>query len=332
MKSTIIASFKVQLRIIFSLAIFIGAVLEVSSNARAAEPIRVGYQYSIWSAAMVVALDHDLFKKHGMNVEARRLGAGKDVRDALIAKSVDIGMVGGSPFVVGASLGEIIGIGVGAYTGRTVCLEVKNGSGIKKLEQLKGKKIASRVGATSDIVFRNAVLPAYNMTPGDVEIVNIGFSDQLAAVAGGSTLAFVGVDPFCLIGEQQGLVERVMDFGKYDLMPNMYATTKEYSDRNPDVVVNFLKVMAEAADLLTNKPDQAVDSVLKMYGKSGYKMDRQMIKKMLANMDINIRYLPTLIKYFQGQETQLRKEGRLRGPAVNWQNVLRTDLLDKALK
>jgi len=43
--------------------------------------VKLGYQYSLWGAPAVVALELNLFKKHGIEVDAKRFGAGKDARD-----------------------------------------------------------------------------------------------------------------------------------------------------------------------------------------------------------------------------------------------------------
>src|SRR5262249_40761643 len=163
--------------------------------------VRLGYQYSLWGAPAVVALELDLFKKHGIEVEAKRFGAGKDARDGLVSNNLDVATVGGTPFVVGAVVGELNAIATVAYTGRTGCIEVKKGAGIKSLEQLKSKKVATRTGSTIDSVFRKKIIPAYGLKETDFTMVNVDFQDQAAALAAGSVDAFAGVEPFCTLAE-----------------------------------------------------------------------------------------------------------------------------------
>src|SRR5665647_3158401 len=66
--------------------VFAGIVLSALQTPASAETkvVRLGYQYSLWGAPAVVALELGLFKKHGIEVDAKRFGAGKDARDGLV--------------------------------------------------------------------------------------------------------------------------------------------------------------------------------------------------------------------------------------------------------
>ena len=66
------------LLIIASLAAF----TPVTPTAAQSDKVRLGYQYSLWGAPAVVALELDLFRAHGIEAEATRFGAGKDARRA----------------------------------------------------------------------------------------------------------------------------------------------------------------------------------------------------------------------------------------------------------
>jgi len=86
------------LLIIASLAAF----TPVTPAAAQSNKVRLGYQCSLWGAPAVVALELDLFKTHGIEVEATHFGAGKDARDELVSNNLDVATVGCTPFVVGA--------------------------------------------------------------------------------------------------------------------------------------------------------------------------------------------------------------------------------------
>jgi ABC-type nitrate/sulfonate/bicarbonate transport system substrate-binding protein len=108
------------LLIIASLAAF----TPVTPAAAQSDKVRLGYQYSLWGRApAVVALELDLFRAHGIEVEATRFGAGKDARDGLVSNNLDVATVGGTPFVFGVAVGELNAIATVTYTGRTGCIE-----------------------------------------------------------------------------------------------------------------------------------------------------------------------------------------------------------------
>jgi ABC-type nitrate/sulfonate/bicarbonate transport system substrate-binding protein len=57
----------------------------------AVDVVRFGYQRTLWGAPAMVAQDVDTFGKAGAKVQMRALSSGKEVRDALIAGSLDAG-------------------------------------------------------------------------------------------------------------------------------------------------------------------------------------------------------------------------------------------------
>ena len=123
----------------------IAAILVVSTLAANAKSnkVRLGYQYSLWGSPAVIALELDLFKKHGVEVDAKRFPAGKDARDALVANTLDVATVGGTPFVVGAAVGELNAIATVAYTGRTGCIEVRRTAASRHSTSLRARRSAA---------------------------------------------------------------------------------------------------------------------------------------------------------------------------------------------
>lgn len=312
--------------------VFAGIVLSALQTPVSAETklVRLGYQYSLWGAPAVVALELGLFKKHGIEVDAKRFGAGKDARDGLVSNNLDVATVGGTPFVVGAAVGELNAIATVAYTGRTGCIEVKKGSGIKSLDQLKGKKIGSRAGSTIDSVFRSKILPAFHLKDSDFQMVNVDFKDQAPALGGGSIDAFAGVEPFCALAETLGYADLLINYEKYDPMPNMLASTSTFVKNNPKAAQAVVAAMVEAAEMFQKEPDKVKDILSKLYAEAGYKMDAETLGKLIARLDVNPKFTPGLDKYFKAEAEELAKGGRLRGGKdVDWSKVLVADFLPK---
>lgn len=292
--------------------------------------VRLGYQYSLWGAPAVIALELDLFKKHGIEVEAKRFGAGKDARDALVSDSLDVATVGGTPFVVGVVLGDLNAIATVAYTGRTGCIEVKKGSGFKSLEDLKGKRIGTRTGSTIDSVMRNKVVPTFHLKDSDFQLVNVDFRDQVALLAGGSIDAFAGVEPFCALAESLGYSELLVNYEKYDPMPNMLASTNKFVRSSPSLAQAVVAAMVEAAEIFQTQPERVKEILSNVYAAVGYHMDSETLGKLIARLDVNPKYISGLDKYFKAEADELSRSGRLRGGKnVDWSKALITDFLPK---
>lgn len=304
----------------------LGALGTFSANAFAAEPmkVRIGVQYSLWGAPVVVAAESGIFKKNGLEVEMRRFGAGKDARDALIADSVDIATIGGTPFVVGVATGEMNAVATVAYTGGTGCVMAREG--ISSMEQLKGKKIASRSGSTIDGILRGKILPALKMSQEDFVFVNVDFKDQAAAIAGGSVDALAGVEPFCAIADTQKLAHKILDYQKYDILPNMLASTDKYVKAHPETVRAVVKSLREVGEMFKNDQGKVIDILNSLYQNSGYTMDRAALGKLLDGMEVRIDYTAGLDAYFQGEADTLAKQRKLPGSGkVDWAKALVTD-------
>ena len=312
--------------IVASLAAFTLATPAAAQSNR----VRLGYQYSLWGAPAVVALELDLFKTHGIEVEATRFGAGKDARDGLVSNNLDVATVGGTPFVVGVAVGELNAIAVVAYTGRTGCIEVKKGSGFKSLEQLKGKRIGTRIGSTIDSVMRSKVLPAFRLKESDFQLVNLDFKDQAAALAGGSIDAFAGVEPFCALAESLGYSELLINYEKYDPMPNMLASNSKFVTNSPKLAQAVVAAMAEAAGMFQKQPERVEEILSKVYARLATGWIDETLGKLIARMDVNPKYIPGLDKYFKAEADELIRSGRLRGAQdVDWSKVLIADFLPK---
>ena len=123
--------------------------------------VRLGYQTHLWGAPAIIALEEDLFTKFGIRVDPKRISSGKDVRDAMVAGSLDIGTIGVTPFIVGAAKGDMSAIAVVAYCGRTLAVMAAKGSGIKSVADLKGKKIASQKGSSTEFIFTEIIAPKW---------------------------------------------------------------------------------------------------------------------------------------------------------------------------
>lgn len=307
------------------------AVANGSARAAALAPARLGYQFHLWGAPAVVAVRKGFFKEQGLTIEDRKFSSGKETRDAMVAGSVDIGTVGITPFIVGATRGNLAALGVVCYAGKTGLVMAKANAGIKTVADLKGKRIASQVGSTLDNVFKNDIAPSGGLKKGDYEIVNARFSDHVQALASGSVEAFLGLEPFCSIAEAQGIATPVTDYYKYDLIPNMLAVQKSYLDAHPESCLAFLRGWLKAVKVFKEEPKTAEDIMLSVYKERNYNLDEKIIRNALSRLVVNPEYIPELPDYIVKQATALVKAGRLNkvpDPA----KILRRDLLEQAMK
>ncbi len=299
-------------------------------SARAAlQPVRLGYQYHLWGAPAVVALKKGYFEAEGLTVEDKKFSSGVDTRNAMVAGAVDIGTVGITPFIVGASRGELVALATVCYAGKTALVMARANSGIKTIPDLRGKKIASQVGSTLDDVFKKQIAPEAKLGEKDYQIINVKFSDQVSALAAGSVDAMLNLEPFCSIAEDRNLATPITDYYKYDLIPNMLAVNRSFAEKHPDTCVAFLRAWLRAVELFAKQPQEAAGIMLAVYKEAGYEIGDALVRRVLGRLIVTPDFIPELPQYMRTQATGLRDAKRIENipdPAV----VLLRDYLAKA--
>lgn len=289
-----------------------GTLLSVlPKTAHALQPVRLGYQFHLWGAPAVVAIRKGFFKDEGLTIEPRKFASGKAARDAMIAGSIDIGTVGITPFIVGATKGNMAALAVVCYAGRTGVVMARIGAGIKTVADLRGKKIASKVGSTLDNVFKKRIAPAAGLSEKDYTIVNATFSDHVSALASGSVDAFLGLEPFASIAEEQKLAVPITDYYKYDLIPNMLAVQQPFVKKYPETCVAFLRGWLRSVEIFTKEPDTAADIMLEVYRERGYEINDNIIRSALKRLIVKPDFIPELPQYIRDQAGALKAAGRL---------------------
>ncbi len=308
-----------------------GLLVSGGASAAAAVPLRLGYQFHLWGAPAVVGLKEGLFNGNGLQVDSKRFASGTDARNAMIAGSIDVATVGMTPFVLGASVGSLIGVAAVCYAGRTGAVMASAKSGIRRVADLKGKKIASQVGSTLDNVFKKKIAPEAGLKPEDYSIVNVQFSDQVAALGAGSVDAFLGLEPFCAISEYRQIAVQLTDYYKYDTIPNMLAVTTDFASKHPEALVSFLRGWIKAAELFKTQPAEVNKIMLGVYQDSGYKVPPEVVQRVLERLVVTPKFTPEMFTSMKQESESLMAAGKIKqipDPA----KVLNTSFLEQASK
>lgn len=294
-------------------------------------PLAFGFQNTSWGSVAMVAEAEDTFAKAGVKVKPFRFDGGKSTRDAMIAGRVDIGVLGAAPFVVGAAKGDIVAIAVAMYAGRTNAVVAAKDSGIKSVADLKGKRVASQLGSSTDYVFQNKILPKYGLAKGDVRIINIPHQNEIAAMVGKSVDAFAGVEPFPSVAEIEGLGTVLVDYGNFDIQPVFVAINRPVLERRRKDVVNFLRGWLAAVRIVNEQPQRAVKIVWDEFKAQGYDVKEAAFTRMLAKLEVKPEFTPALHDYLVEQGKVLLAQKQI--PAVpDWNKALDPSVLAQASK
>jgi aliphatic sulfonates family ABC transporter substrate-binding protein len=310
----------------------LGALLPRWALAQgAAAPLNFGYQTTSWGTIGMVVESQGLFKKAGGNVTINKFDGGKTTRDAMISGRVDVGVLGATPFVVGAAKGNMVAIGMSMYAGKTGSIVAGKNKGIKSIADLKGRRVASQLGSSTDQVFQEKILPKYGVSRNDVHTVNIPHQNHLAALISGSVDAFAGIEPFPSLAETEGIGDVVIDYSDFDISPVILAANRPVVEQKREAVVALLRAWLAGVEIFKNKPDEAAKIVFTFFKDQGFNVSEAVVKRMLSKLDVTPTFKPGLRDYLDN-EAKLLIQQRAITAAPDWDKVMTADLLQEAMK
>jgi taurine transport system substrate-binding protein len=155
------------------------AALMMMAGSAMAENVIIG-NFGNPTPMQVARAEGAFDKATGWTIEWRTFGSGTEVIAAMASGDVQLAELGSSPLSIGTSQGleiQLFMIAEGIGTGES--LIAKKDSGITKLEEVKGKRIAVPVGSTAHYSLMGALSHA-GIAEADVTIVNLP-ADQIAA-------------------------------------------------------------------------------------------------------------------------------------------------------
>jgi aliphatic sulfonates family ABC transporter substrate-binding protein len=293
--------------------------------------LNFGFQNSSWGAVGMVVETSDLFKKAGANVTMRQFDGGKNIRDAMISGRIDVGVLGSTPFVVGAVKGDMVGLGIALYAGRTNSVVAAKGKGIKSIADLKGRRVACQLGSFTAHVFTDKILPKYGLSVKDVRIVNMPHPNHIAALAAGAIDAFAGVEPYPSVAEIEGIGVELVDYSKFDSGPVLIAANHPVIEQKRAAVVALLRGWLEGVKEFKANPDESAKIVQGFFKAKGFELKLPVVKTMLSKLDVTSTYRPGIREYLEDLAKNLMKHHAIaKMPDLN--KVLDNSLMQEAKK
>jgi taurine transport system substrate-binding protein len=223
------------------------AALALTAGASLAENVIIGH-FGSPTPMQVARAEGKFDAATGWTIEWRQFGSGTEVIAAMASGDVQVAELGSSPLAIGASQGvefQLFMIAQGLGTAES--LIAKSDSGIAKLEDLTGKRIAVPVGSTAHYSLMGALSHA-GIADTDVTIMNLP-ADQIAAAwdSGQVDAAFIW-EPVqnqilqsgtFIVGADQ---TAAWGFPTFD----GWVVNTEFAAANADAMVAFAKTMNEA--------------------------------------------------------------------------------------
>jgi ABC-type nitrate/sulfonate/bicarbonate transport system substrate-binding protein len=297
--------------------------------ALALDPIRQGYQTNIWGMPTYYLMKSGLLEKKGIKVEEFAVPSGNLTMQQMVARQVDMGTYAGPSFIIGHDKGGLVAIAVIEHVGRTAAVTARKDLGIKKLSELKGKKIANQTGSSIGNIFVDQIGPANGLNKGEYQEVRMNVNDMVSALAAKTVDAMVNVEPYNAIAESDGIGNILMDISSVDKVPVFMAATPDFVEKSPDTVVAYLKAWLEVARDFKENPKKVHGVIHAFFTSKGYKMSAETFAKAMGTVDVDPGFPKDLAPYMAHHAEVLLKTKKI-SKIPDWKVALRTEFMDKA--
>ena len=256
------------------------ASLVASGAAYAETNLVVGYQQIV--GPFVAAIADGRFdaaaKEAGYTIDWRQFSSAGDITTALASGDVPIGVIGSTGTASAATRGVDLQLfWILDNIGKSEALVARDGSGITKPEDLKGKKVAVPFVSTSHFHLLVGMSKVWNIDPREVEILNLKPPQIVAAWQRGDIDAAYVWPPALSEILKSGKVISDSEVIGAASVPTFdgLVVAKGWAEENPKLMEAFTKVLAESyADYNANKAAWTVDSpqvqsIVKLIGGDG---------------------------------------------------------------
>jgi ABC-type nitrate/sulfonate/bicarbonate transport system substrate-binding protein len=213
-----------------------------------------------------------------------------DGKDAVVTRSVDVGTFGIAAAIFGATAHEPIVV-IGSECNKGMAIVAGKDSGIDKLTDLKGKRVAIWPGSTQE-VFVLERLHMEGMSVKDITPVRVSFSEMPAALQRGDVDAYVGAEPGPSLSVVAGY-GKIVEYPYSTPMGSLnmiLATHRDMVTEKPEILGLVVKLQKQASQYAMAHPDEMAAMTV---AKLGQKKDA--VAASVANVDLNWEMTPTML-------------------------------------
>lgn len=300
-----------------------------AASQAAADKIRMSSRSANWD---IVLIESGVAEKYGLEIELVPMKTGAEVTEALVGGSVDVGSVGETPLTSLLTKTDLVAV-IGTATstdGGYAQVIVQTESPLQTIDDLKGKKIATKIGSGSYRAL-NDWCAKNGCSLNDFEILNTAPNAILAAIEAGSVDAGIWFAPTTSIAVAKGFGRIMMNFAGANEGQASWVVNRAFAEENPDLTVKFLAATMEAQEILVSDHDRAAALLEAGMKKRGRDLTADILKMGLADFD----YAPSMdverkVRVFNGVFDSLKAAGKLRGDRPDFSEALMPEFHDQA--
>ncbi len=247
--------------------------------AQAADKLHVGKAINVlWIyTPLDIGVEEGIFAKYGLDVEISVLPGDAKFQQALIAKSIDIGLASGTSMALSVKGSPAIAVAAYAGAPRNFSVNVAANSTIKTVADLKGKVLATATaGSLPEWLIKRLAMKEGWGVDGIRTTATGGFEASLAATLTHQVDGFMGATEAGLQMEEEkrGRIITNMEAYAPRFITQVVSTRTDFVQDHPELVDRFLKGMFASIAFVKANKQKATEIATRVLHQSPTVMDR----------------------------------------------------------
>ena len=260
----------------------------IARQALAATTIKVG---TLKTVSALPPYFYQRFAPEGVTFEVIPFDSPTDGKDALVSGTVDFGCFGIAAAILGAAARQPVAV-IGSVCAKGMAIVAGKDSGIFKLADLKGRKVAILPGTTQE-TFTMERLRMEGMSIRDITAVRVPFSEMHATLVRGDVDAYVGAEPAPSISLAAG-IGRIVEYPYSTAMGGLnviLAANRDKFESNPGVAKMVVGLQRKVSLLARSDP-----AAIAAMGLAKLGLSKQVFDLALPNVDMDWEMTPLMIQ------------------------------------
>ena len=269
----------------------------VVRHARAATVVKMGVLKLIHS---ITPYFYERFAPDGTTIQITPFENPADGKDAVVGGTVDFATFGVAASILSATQHQPIVV-IGSQCNKGMAIVAGKNSGIDKLTDLKGKRIAIWPGSTQE-VFALERFRMEGMSVKDVTPVRVSFSEMHAALARGDVDAYVGAEPAPSVSISTG-VGKIVEYPYSTPMGSLnmiLATNRDTAEKRPELATLMVSLQRKASAYAMANPAEMVAMTTAKLG-----MQKAAVELAVPNVELNWQMTPQMVTQSKAYAEQM---------------------------
>ena len=263
--------------------------------------VTVAYTSPAWAAdgaSLAVAEGMGYFEDEGIKVKVELAPSGTQAAQQVIGGNAEIAVATPEPVVISAEKGAGLTYFMPYYGAFIYQIAALDGSGIEKIEDLKGKRIGITNANSTGKTFAVTALQSVGLSESDVTFVPIGVgAQQISAIQGDQVDALALWETQYAIEKTVGIEPTVLKVkGLEDLFGGgMMAKASALKD-SPEKYEKWGRAMAKALLFCAINPEAAVQMLWDLHPETAPNKDKDQAKALTDQASVLVARTSPLIK------------------------------------